>query len=46
MKTRTRRLSIAVVAAAMTMLLPATAFAAETVRVNESDLGVSWFLES
>jgi hypothetical protein len=43
MTTRTRRLSLTVVAAAMTILLPSTAFAAGIDRVNPTDLGVSWF---
>jgi hypothetical protein len=46
MKTRSRRLSLAAVAAITTMLLPGTAFAAGTVRVNGSDIGSTWFLET
>jgi hypothetical protein len=44
MKTRTRQRSLVIAAAVTTMLLPATAFAAGTVQVNESSLGVSWVL--
>ena len=46
MSTRTRRSSILVAAALACLLLPGTASAAGIVKVNETDLGTNWFLET
>ena len=46
MSTRARRISGVIAAAMAVALMPSTVLAATTVRVNQTNLGVNWFLET